>query len=66
MQAMHFIKEIFPTYTDQEISDMVNMDPAQATEIIYDAWDVAEQDLLELAGIPLYQDSYVKEDVNAV
>lgn len=66
MKAMHFIKEIFPGYDDKEISDMVNMDPAIATECIYDAWDIAEPDLLDLAGIKITNDQLVEEEANAV
>lgn len=66
MQAMHFIKELFPDYSDQEISDMVNMDPAAATEMIYDGWDVAEPDLLDLAGINVNYGELVEENQDAV
>jgi len=52
MKAMHFLYEMFPEEGAQGISDLVNMDPASATDLILDGWEMAEYDLLELAGIP--------------
>lgn len=51
MKAMHFIYEMFPQEGAKEISDMVNMDPANAAEVIMDGWEMAEFDLMDLAGI---------------
>lgn len=51
MKAMHFIYEMFPQEGAQEISDMVNQEPAQAADVILDGWEMAEFDLMDLAGI---------------